>query len=158
MLVKNLIRNFAQVSFSSNQLAIASSPANPRPTSPNSTRSPTLASSTNRPARATRLDERPVTIYNFIFTTCTGICPLMNQQHARAHAERSKKNAPARFVSITVGPLASYAAQPQRPRWTFLTGDRQNVVDLSLKGVKLAAGDPMPGGGVAAQRQICGCG
>lgn len=30
-------------------------------------------------------------------------------------------------------------------RWIFLTGDRQAIVDLSVKGFKLAAGAPQPG-------------
>jgi protein SCO1/2 len=43
--------------------------------------------------------------------------------------------------------LSAYAKRVRNdPRWTFLTGDRTAIVDLSVKGFKLAAGDPMPGG------------
>ena len=94
-----------------------------------------------------------VTIYNFIFTTCTGICPIMTN-NMRAVTPKIDKDAPVRFVSITVDPtrdtpavLNAYAKRNRNdPRWTFLTGDRDTIVDLSVKGFKLAAGDPMPGG------------
>lgn len=94
-----------------------------------------------------------VTVYNFIFTTCTGICPIMTN-NMRALTPKIDRDAPVRFVSITVDPtrdtpavLAAYAQRHRNdPRWTFLTGDRDTIVDLSVKGFKLAAGDPMPGG------------
>jgi protein SCO1 len=94
-----------------------------------------------------------VTIYNFIFTSCTGVCPIMTN-NMRQLTPLVDKEAPVRFVSISVDPardtpavLARYAAAHRNdPRWTFLTGDRQTVVDLSVKGFKLAAGDPTPGG------------
>ena len=38
--------------------------------------------------------------------------------------------------------LQRYAAYARNdPRWMFLTGDRKTIVDLSMKGFKLAAGD-----------------
>ena len=94
-----------------------------------------------------------VTVYDFIFTSCTGICPIMTN-NMRALTAKVDKDAPVRFVSISVDPardtpavLAEYAKRVRNdPRWTFLTGDRQTIVDLSVKGFKLAAGDPMPGG------------
>jgi protein SCO1/2 len=72
----------------------------------------------------------------------------------RAITPKIERDAPVRFVSITVDPtrdtpavLAAYAKRNRNdPRWTFLTGDREAIVDLSVKGFKLAAGDPMPGG------------
>ena len=94
-----------------------------------------------------------VTVYNFIFTHCTGTCPIMTN-NMRALTPLVNKDAPVRFVSISVDPardtpavLAEYAKRVRNdPRWTFLTGDRQTILDLSVKGFKLAAGDPMPGG------------
>ena len=94
-----------------------------------------------------------VTVYNFIFTHCTGTCPIMTN-NMRALTPLVEKDAPVRFVSISVDPardtpqvLAAYAKRVRNdPRWTFLTGDRRTIVDLSVKGFKLAAGDPMPGG------------
>ena len=94
-----------------------------------------------------------VTVYDFIFTSCTGTCPIMTN-NMRALTPKIDKGAPVRFVSITVDPardtpavLAEYARRVRNdPRWTFLTGDRNAIVDLSVKGFKLAAGDPTPGG------------
>jgi protein SCO1 len=94
-----------------------------------------------------------VTVYDFIFTSCTGVCPIMTN-NMRELTPLVDNEAPVRFVSISVDPardtppvLARYAAAHRNdPRWTFLTGDRQTVVDLSVKGFKLAAGDPVPGG------------
>ncbi len=94
-----------------------------------------------------------VVVYNFIFTTCTGTCPIMTN-NMRALTPLVDKSAPVRFVSITVDPtrdtpavLSRYAARVRNdPRWTFLTGNRDTIVTLSVKGFKLIAGDPMPGG------------
>ena len=94
-----------------------------------------------------------VTVYDFIFTNCAATCPIMTN-NMRALTPLVDKDAPVRFVSITVDPtrdtpavLANYAKRVRNdPRWTFLTGDRQTIIDLSVKGFKLAAGDPAPGG------------
>lgn len=94
-----------------------------------------------------------VTVYDFIFTSCTGTCPIMTN-NMRELTAKVDKDAPVRFVSISVDPardtpavLAEYAKRVRNdPRWTFLTGDRAAIVDLSVTGFKLAAGDPMPGG------------
>lgn len=94
-----------------------------------------------------------VTVYDFIFTNCSGTCPVMTNNMRRL-TQAVPKDAPVRFVSISVDPLrdtpaalADYAKRVRNdPRWTFLTGDRDAIVDLSVKGFKLAAGGPMPGG------------
>lgn len=94
-----------------------------------------------------------VVVYDFIFTNCTGICPIMTN-NMRAVTEGVDRDAPVRFVSISVDPerdtpevLAAYAKKVRNdPRWTFLTGDREAIIRLSVDGFKLAAGDPMPGG------------
>jgi protein SCO1 len=93
-----------------------------------------------------------VTVYNFIFTNCAGVCPIMTN-NLRAVTPKIAKDAPVRFVSITVDPtrdtpavLAAYAQRNRNDaRWTFLTGDRDTIVHLSIQGFKLAAGDPTPG-------------
>lgn len=94
-----------------------------------------------------------VVVYDFIFTNCTGTCPIMTN-NMRALTPKIDKDAPVRFVSITVDPtrdtpqtLAAYAKRVRNdPRWTFLTGDRATIVKTSVEGFKLAAGDPAPGG------------
>ncbi len=94
-----------------------------------------------------------VVVYDFIFTSCTGVCPIMTN-NMRALTAKVAKDAPVRFVSISVDPardtpqvLAAYAKRVRNDdRWTFLTGDRDAIVRLSVDGFKLAAGDPVPGG------------
>jgi protein SCO1/2 len=113
------------------------------------------ASLVNERGQAVQLDAMKgnVTVYNFIFTHCTGTCPIMTN-NMRALTPLIDKDAPVRFVSISVDPtrdtpavLSQYAARVRNdPRWTFLTGQRETIIDLSVKGFKLTAGDPMPGG------------
>jgi protein SCO1/2 len=104
--------------------------------------------------RAVQLDAMKghVTVYNFIFTNCAAICPIMTN-NMRAVTPRIDKNAPVRFVSISVDPardtpavLSAYAKRNRNdPRWTFLTGDPSAIVNLSVSGFKLAANNPAPG-------------
>ncbi len=75
-----------------------------------------------------------VWIANFMFTSCTSICPLLTTHVA--NLQRRLADTDVRFVSITVDPevdtpatLAAYAerhgADPER--WSFLTGPTQEV-------------------------------
>ena len=90
-----------------------------------------------------------VTVYDFIFTNCAGTCPLMTNGMRRL-TETIDKQAPVRFVSISVDPardtpavLREYAKRMRADnRWIFLTGDRDTIVRLSVDGFKLAAGGP----------------
>ena len=95
-----------------------------------------------------------VTVYDFIFTNCAASCPVMTGTLRRITA-KIPKDTPVRFVSISVDPardtpavLADYAKKVRNDdRWTFLTGDRDAIVKLSVDGFKLAAGGtPQPGG------------
>jgi protein SCO1/2 len=94
-----------------------------------------------------------VAVYDFIFTNCRGTCPIMTN-NMRALTAKIDRDAPVRFVSISVDPsrdtpavLAAYAKRVRNDdRWTFLTGTRDDIVKLSVDGFKLAAGDPGPGG------------
>jgi len=106
-------------------------------------------------AKPVRLDANRgyVTVYDFIFTNCAGTCPMMTATMRRL-TTKVGKDAKVRFVSISVDPqrdtppvLRDYASRVRNdPRWTFLTGERKTIVDLSVNGFKLAAGgDPQPG-------------
>ena len=94
-----------------------------------------------------------VIVYDFIFTNCAGTCPIMTM-NMRALTKKVPKDAPVKFVSISVDPardtppvLREYARKVRNDdRWIFLTGDRSAIVKLSVEGFKLAAGDPQPGG------------
>ncbi|HEY6332005.1 MAG TPA: SCO family protein [Blastocatellia bacterium] len=78
-----------------------------------------------------------IVLINFMFTTCTGICPsetanlVKVQQYLGDHVGRD-----VNMISITVDPkvdtpaaLKKYAAQyhVKEPGWYFLTGDKRNV-------------------------------
>jgi cytochrome oxidase Cu insertion factor (SCO1/SenC/PrrC family) len=88
-----------------------------------------------------------VWIADFIFTSCAGTCPTMTAQM------RSLQNTlpvDIGLVSFTVDPsrdtpavLTRYAQQmgADSERWLFLTGDRQTLSDLTIKGFKLALND-----------------
>jgi len=82
-------------------------------------------------------------IADFIFTNCGGTCPVMTQE-MRELQQVLPPN--IRLVSFTVDPqrdtskvLAAYAAEhgATRDRWLFLTGDKQQLYDICIKGFKL---------------------
>lgn len=105
-----------------------------------------LVAETGRPLNLRELKGN-VVVYDFIFTSCGGTCPMMTAQ-MRKLTPKIDRDAPVRFVSISVDPardtpqvLRDYATRYRNdPRWTFLTGDRDTIVKLSVEGFKLAAG------------------
>ena len=73
---------------------------------------------------------------NFIFTTCTTICPPLGATFARVQKELGDKD--VRFISISVDPVTD---TPERlkawgakfhagDRWTFVTGSKPQVDEL----------------------------
>ena len=106
----------------------------------------TLIAETGKPVALDSM-KGSVTVYDFIFTNCAGSCPLMTAQ-MRQLTKKIDKNAPVRFVSISVDPqrdtpavLNEYAKRVRNdPRWIFLTGTRDQIIHLSVDGFKLAAG------------------
>ena len=103
----------------------------------------------NERGQAVRLSamKGKVTVYDFIFTNCAGTCPMMTAAMRRL-TKKVDGGLPVQFVSISVDPirdtpavLSQYAARVRNDdRWTFLTGDRGAIIDLSVNGFKLAAG------------------
>jgi protein SCO1/2 len=106
-----------------------------------------LVSEAGKPVRMSEMKGH-VVVYDFIFTHCSGTCPMMTATMQKL-TKKIPANAPVRFVSISVDPirdtprvLRDYAVYARNdPRWMFLTGDRKTIVDLSVNGFKLAAGD-----------------
>lgn len=91
-------------------------------------------------------------IADFIFTRCGGICPMMSAK-MRAVQEKLKHYPDVRFVSFSVDPeydtpevLTKYAqhfsADPQK--WLFLTGDKQQLFNLSSQHFHLGVGEIPP--------------
>jgi protein SCO1 len=90
----------------------------------------------------TRADfSNAVTVVDFFFTTCEGICPKMTSQMERVY-KIYKGNAGVKFISHTVNPerdsvevLAAYATRyhADAAQWHFVTGDKPQLYDLARK-------------------------
>lgn len=78
--------------------------------------------------------DKPIAM-NFIFTTCTTICPVMTATFAQMRRELGEAGAQLRLVSISIDPeydrpeiLRKYAGQfGASSGWTFLTGDGDDL-------------------------------
>jgi len=89
--------------------------------------------------RVTAADFRGhVTLVSFIFTTCSGSCPVTTHRMAQVQ-ERLPKSDRIRLLSITLDPkrdtpevLARYARQydADPARWRFLTGPQETVAKV----------------------------
>jgi protein SCO1 len=113
--------------------------------------SSSLVAHTGAPVKTDDL-KGSVAVYDFIFTSCPGPCPLMTREMKRLKTDlRNVRD--IRFVSITVDPvkdtpavLAQYARiHGAGEGWLFLTGDRQEIIELSIDGFKLGVGPVDPG-------------
>jgi protein SCO1 len=77
---------------------------------------------------------KPV-IVDFIFTTCTTVCPLMSAGLANLRAELGERAGGVEIISITIDPendrpaqLKEYASHFNAGEgWTFLTGSREEI-------------------------------
>jgi protein SCO1/2 len=130
---------------------------------------------TERNGRAVSLHDLAgrVWVANFVFTHCTGPCPLLSAQMQMVQAEVADLEG-VRLVSFSVDPdrdtpevLRIYAdgfeAHPER--WLFLTGMRHAMYDLIRNGFKLGVqGVAMDhqahsgSGGMPAPDQVSGSG
>jgi protein SCO1/2 len=86
---------------------------------------------------------------NFIFTTCTTICPPLTATFRKLQQELGeRKGSDVHLISISVDPttdvperLKAFSAKFNAgPGWTFVTGDKQEV-DLLLKSLGASVGD-----------------
>jgi protein SCO1 len=74
-------------------------------------------------------DGRPV-VLNFIYTTCTAICPLLSQTFAQLQRKLGSDASKVHMVSVSIDPeqdtparLSEYAARYNAgPQWTYYTG------------------------------------
>jgi cytochrome oxidase Cu insertion factor (SCO1/SenC/PrrC family) len=114
-----------------------------------------LTDRTGRPVDLEDLKGK-VWVANFIFTRCTGPCPLLTSRMARLHDEFKQRD-DVRFVSFSVDPafdtpkvLSEYAQKhgAASESWHFLTGDTAPVHRLVSEGFRLAVAknpDARPG-------------
>ncbi len=86
---------------------------------------------------------------NFIFTTCTTICPPLTATFRKLQQELGERNGnDVHLISISVDPttdvperLKAYSAKFNAgPGWTFVTGDKQEIA-LLLKSLGANVGD-----------------
>lgn len=83
----------------------------------------------DKPFSAYMDDGRPV-VLNFIYTTCTAICPPMTRVFAEVQERLGAERGAVRLVSVSIDPeqdtprrLKTFAAQfGAQPPWVFLTG------------------------------------
>lgn len=79
-------------------------------------------------------EDRPV-LLNFVFTSCTTICPPMTQIFAAAQERLGERRAQVRMISISIDPgqdtparLREYAARfDAGPQWLFHTGSADAI-------------------------------
>ena len=84
------------------------------------------------------LDTNQPVALNFIFTTCTTICPVMTATFAQMRRELGEAGDGLRLVSISIDPeydrpekLQAYAEQFRAGSgWKFLTGDSADIVQV----------------------------
>jgi protein SCO1/2 len=90
-----------------------------------------------------------VYVIDFIFTSCTSVCPVMSASMARVHQEFAAEPRVA-FVSVTVDPatdkpevLDGYAKRlsADPARWHFLTGEDAAIQSLARDRFKLGQAD-----------------
>ena len=75
---------------------------------------------------------------NFIFTTCTTVCPVLTATFRRVQAELEKSQSDVKLISISVDPtvdtperLRDFAEKFKAgPGWTFVTGDKTEIDSL----------------------------
>lgn len=95
-------------------------------------------------------------IADFIFTRCNAMCPMLTAQMVGVQRELARERIEDRIhlVSFSVDPehdtpavLAEYARRHDAEvgKWTFLTGDRDEIWELSTAGFKLSVGERPPG-------------
>ena len=82
-------------------------------------------------------DGRPV-VLNFVYTTCTAVCPMTSQTLAAFQAKLGADAAGIHVVSISIDPehdtperLAQYQVRYRAgPQWNFLTGTLENSIKM----------------------------
>ena len=82
---------------------------------------------------------------NFVFTTCTAICPSLTATFRRVQQDAANRGIDVQLISVSVDPttdtperLNDYATKFKAgPNWTFVTGDKARI-DSVLAGLGAA--------------------
>lgn len=84
------------------------------------------------------LNDRQPVVLDFIFTSCTTICPVMGAMFSKFQTGLGTRKADVRLVSISIDPeydtparLAAYAKSIKAaPGWEFYTGSDADIVAI----------------------------
>jgi len=88
-------------------------------------------------------------VANFFFASCPGVCPKMTDE-VKSVQDEFKKNDNVLFVSHTVDPehdslpvLKAFAEKhgADLGKWFFVTGNRDSIYDLAIKGYLVPAAE-----------------
>lgn len=99
---------------------------------------------------AKELETGSPVVLNFIYTSCTAICPMTSQVFSRLQETLSASGEDVRLVSISIDPehdtpvrLAAYARQfSAGPQWQFYTGTAKESIAIQ-KAFDTFRGDKM---------------
>jgi protein SCO1/2 len=92
-------------------------------------------------------------VANFIFTQCSGICPVLSARMADLRRQLAARGLRARLVSFSVDPrrdspevLREYATRfgATDPSWAFVTGEREALYRLIGEGFRLSVAERSP--------------
>lgn len=117
-----------------------------KPTEPGAVSSPRLPDVTVQDQNGKSLNfysdlvKGKVVAVNFVFTTCTAICPSLTATFRKVQQQLAEQKVPAQLISISVDPtidtperLHEFAAKfKAEPGWTFVTGNTSDI-DSILK-------------------------
>ena len=90
-----------------------------------------------------------ITVLDFMFTSCTGPCPLMTSNMTDLYQE-FRNVMEVQFVSVTVDPLTDSESKLKEyadfvgvddDRWKFIRSDLESTKDLKQNGFMLYAGE-----------------
>jgi protein SCO1/2 len=79
-----------------------------------------------------------IVVVNFVFTTCTAVCPYVNEQMAKVQ-QLTAGRSDVRLLSLTLDPVDDTAPVLEKygrtfgqdtRRWSFLTGDESAIHEL----------------------------
>ena len=121
-------------------------PPQPKPTESGATSSPRIPDVSVQDQNGKSLNfysdlvKGKVVAVNFVFTTCTAICPSLTATFRRVQQQLAEQKVPAQLISVSVDPtvdtperLQQFAAKfKAEPGWTFVTGNTSDI-DSILK-------------------------
>lgn len=99
---------------------------------------------------ADRLDDGEPVMLNFIFTTCTTVCPVMSATFSQVQTMLDQEGTTAHMVSISIDPehdspaqLSEYAKRFEAgPQWSLLTGSIEDSIAVQ-RAFNVYRGDKM---------------